>query len=155
MSAPYNPGTIGNRLIELAAAKGAHLTPMQVIKLAYIAHGWSLALLDRPLLKGRVEAWRYGPVIPDLYRRLNMYGRGPIQGQIKNTIFERGEEIDEQSDRLLTQVYEKYGSLTGIQLSNLTHQLGSPWAETYKPDENEAIPDEVIKRHYAGLRKVA
>lgn len=43
------------------------LTPLQVIKMVYIAHGYSLALLDEPLVEEAVEAWRYGPVLPSVY----------------------------------------------------------------------------------------
>ncbi len=54
------------------------LTSMQVLKLVYIAHGYAMAYLDRPLIDGRIEAWRYGPVIPALYHALKGHGGDPI-----------------------------------------------------------------------------
>ena len=73
---PYDAATVANRFIELAESdSGRRLTPMQLIKLTYIAHGFSLAIKNRPLLDESVEAWRYGPVIPSLYRKLKSYGR--------------------------------------------------------------------------------
>lgn len=148
----YNATTIANEFLGLASADGRELTPMQVIKLTYIAHGWSLALLDRPLIENKIEAWRYGPVIPDLYRRLNIYGRNPIAGPIKRAMLERSETLDENAKSLISQVFGKYGALTGIQLSNLTHRTGTPWAIAYRADENNAISNEVIKDHYASLK---
>ncbi|MBN8811185.1 MULTISPECIES: hypothetical protein [unclassified Sphingomonas] len=38
---------VADRLLELAAADGRERTPMQLPKLAYIAHGWHLALHGR------------------------------------------------------------------------------------------------------------
>ena len=151
MSKTYNPATVANKFLELAQEEGRQLTPMTLIKLSYIAHGWSLALLKRPLLKGRIEAWRYGPVIPDLYQRLKTFGRGPVTGKIPKTIFERDEALDADAERLVEEVYEKYGKLTGIQLSHLTHKTDSPWFSAYKTDENNLIPDETIQRHYESL----
>ena len=51
----------------IIAHGGGALTPLQVIKLAYIAHGFTLALLGRSLVPEPIEAWRYGPVIPSIY----------------------------------------------------------------------------------------
>lgn len=42
---------------------------MQVIKMAHIAHGYSLAIHNEPLVDEAVEAWKYGPVVPSLYYR--------------------------------------------------------------------------------------
>ncbi|WP_131993555.1 type II toxin-antitoxin system antitoxin SocA domain-containing protein [Dokdonella fugitiva] len=40
---------------------------MQLLKLVYLCHAWTLGLLGRPLLREEVQAWRYGPVFPALY----------------------------------------------------------------------------------------
>ena len=38
-------------------------TQFQLRKLIYIAHGWSFDLRDKPLILGRIYAWKYGSVI--------------------------------------------------------------------------------------------
>lgn len=150
--APYNAATVANRFIELAAADNRQLTPMQLIKLSYIAHGFSLAINKRPLLKGGVEAWRYGPVVPSLYQRLKIYGSNPVPSQISPTIFERREELAGEDAALIDAVFGKYGSLNGIQLSHLTHKPGTPWHESYVPGEyGTPIDDQQIRVHYATL----
>ena len=74
----YDAAAIGNEFIRLAAAHGRRITPMQAIKLTYIAHGWHLAMTGRPLLRDQVQAWKFGPVLPELYHALKAYGNGPI-----------------------------------------------------------------------------
>jgi len=54
---------------------------MQLIKLVYIAHGWTLGLYNQPLIGKQVEAWTYGPVIPSVYHDFKHYGRDPITQQ--------------------------------------------------------------------------
>lgn len=152
MSAPYNAATIANHFIELAGEQGKKLTPMQLIKLAYIAHGFSLAIYKRPLLNESVEAWRYGPVVPSLYRRLKSYGSSEVSAPISTTIFGRNESLDEEDRQLLDTVFQKYGKFNGVQLSHLTHRPGTPWAEAYTPGEyGTPIDDAQIKVHYATL----
>ena len=153
MPAPYNPLTVANYIIEKAEAQGRRLTPMQIIKLVYISHGFSLAMLRRPLLNEEVEAWRYGPVIPSLYRRFKKFGSREVDELLPPAFFGlRTEQLDPQDKQLLDAVFDKYGNLNGIQLSHLTHRRGTPWAESYSPDElGTPIDNALIKTHYATL----
>ena len=38
---------------------------MHAIKLVYLCHGWMLGIYGRSLIGEPVEAWRYGPVVPE------------------------------------------------------------------------------------------
>ncbi|HEX8415686.1 MAG TPA: type II toxin-antitoxin system antitoxin SocA domain-containing protein [Sphingomicrobium sp.] len=152
MPAPYDAATVANRFIELAGGQGRKLTPMQLIKLTYIAHGFSLAIHKRPLLNERVEAWRYGPVVPSLYRRLKKFGSGAVTETVPPPMFGGREDLEDEDRQLLDIVFEKYGRFNGVQLSHLTHRPGTPWAESYEPGSYGAdIDDSQIRTHYATL----
>lgn len=138
---------VANEFIRLARADGRALTPLQVIKLTYIAHGWMLALYQRPLISDPIEAWKYGPVIPSLYHALKKYGSGSVTGTIGAGFFDAGTLDDDERD-LIEQVYKEYGHLTGIQLSRITHLPGTPWYETWTGEPNEEIPNDLIAEHY-------
>lgn len=140
--------TVADEFLKIAKRRGEFLTPMQLIKLVYIAHGWFLALRGQDLFGDRIEAWKYGPVIPDLYRATKHFGRNPIPHHLVN---DEPSGIPDDVRPFLEDVYSKYGSLSGIQLSNLTHRAGSPWYEVFSSGEyNGEITDEVIRRHYLG-----
>ncbi len=66
MEAKYNAITVADELLRLAKRSGISLSPMKLMKLVYIAQGWHLAIKDAVLFGNRIEAWKYGPVIPDL-----------------------------------------------------------------------------------------
>jgi uncharacterized phage-associated protein len=70
----HNPIAIANYFIELAK----FITPMKLQKLVYFAHGWCLALADKPLINEKIEAWQYGPVVSSLYREFKKYGNEGI-----------------------------------------------------------------------------
>src|SRR5437867_1299935 len=74
----YDAETVANEFLRAAWQSGRTLTNMQLQKLVYIAHGYTLAMTHDPLIRQSVEAWRYGPVIRDLYRALQKYGAGQV-----------------------------------------------------------------------------
>ena len=120
---------------------------MQLLKLVFIAHGWMLGLYGRPLICDTVQAWKYGPVIPDLYRSIRHFRNNPVTGVLATT---DGTDLDEFETDLINQVFENYGQYTGIQLSMLTHQAGSPWHMVYKPNQADTvISNDLIKLYYS------
>jgi len=147
----YDVLTVADAILKLAKSKGKTLTPMQLVKLVYIAHGWSLGLRGRGLIRNRIEAWQYGPVIPDLYHATKSYGRQPIPLDAIDEAVEAPLSPDDQ--RFVEQVFDKYGHLDGISLSWLTHKAGTPWTKVY--DERNwprtRISDELIAGHYQEL----
>lgn len=143
----YDVLNVADAILKIAKKHGKSLTPMQLMKLTYIAHGWSLGIRNIDLFPNRIEAWQYGPVIPDLYRATKSYGRNPIPmdaiGDPENIA------VSDDDLAFLEDVYSKYGHLDGIALSYLTHQRGTPWDKCYRPGVyGIEIPDELIRKHY-------
>lgn len=149
--------SIANYLLSMARTYSECLTPMQLIKLVYLCHGWTLGLLKHPLIVEDVEAWKYGPVIRDLYHSLKQYKNNPISGplcEVDTDVGLRGEE-----EALVQAVYKRYGHLSGPQLSALTHKKGSPWEKTWeawgKHHFGAVIPQHLIQSHYEERAKQA
>src|SRR5690242_19451838 len=82
---PFSAKAVANEFLKLAKEEHRTLSPMQVIKLVYLAHGWYLAITGRPLLDERVQAWRFGPVVPSIYHEFKKYGNGPIEDPARTT----------------------------------------------------------------------
>jgi uncharacterized phage-associated protein len=149
--AMYDARNVANEFLRQAAGQGTRLTNMELQKLVYIAHGYSLAILDRPLIKQYVEAWRYGPVIPDLYHAVRQYRSGDVT-ELINVL--PPETLSETDSKLVGSVLSAYGRFSGPQLSTMTHREGTPWKEVYEPNDSfhsDTIPDKLIKAHYLKL----
>lgn len=156
--AVFDVNAIANFFIKKANEERANdLTPMKLLKLVYIAHGWSLGLLGKPLFNEEVEAWKFGPVIPALYHSVKAFGKSQVDRELMTHPFMADDckEIKKDSieDVLLNKVWEAYGHLSGVQLSSITHKPGSPWEKTW---DNKAlrgliIPTTAIQEHYESL----
>jgi uncharacterized phage-associated protein len=55
---------------------------------------------------------------------------------------------------MVGQIYDLYGHLDGISLSNITHMPGTPWAQTYRTGQfSTPIPNDLIAAHYRRLKE--
>lgn len=144
----YTAITVADEILRIAKAAGRALTPLQLMKLVYISHGWHLAIRGRDLFGNRIEAWKYGPVIPDLYRATKQFGRNPIPLEL----IDDASSMDPATRAFLLDVHSKYGHLDGIALSSLTHQSGTPWDQVYEEGVlNREISDDIIRNYYLAL----
>lgn len=145
----YSSLAVANAFLDLARQGGQPLTNMQLQKLVYIAHGYSLALLERPLFFHNVHAWQWGPVIPKLYKPLRKYGAEEVTEAIPTT--DEAVPADSEEMDVIRAVWETYGHFTGSKLSGMTHREGSPWSKTWTAEPYEIISNESIGEYYRTL----
>lgn len=95
---------------------------MKLQKLVYYSQAWHVALTDEPLFEDSIQAWSRGPVVDELWQRHR--GRWNING------WDRGQSdhLVGTSENVVALVCDVYGSLSGDDLSELTHQE-LPWRE--------------------------
>ncbi|WP_310532344.1 type II toxin-antitoxin system antitoxin SocA domain-containing protein [Novosphingobium sp.] len=146
---PYSAAKIANQMLGLARDKGEEITPLKLLKLVYIAHGWSFPYLHEPLLAEPAQAWQYGPVVPSLYRAVSKFRAGPITEFVPDT---DPQALSEPAIALIQSVYETYSGYSGTQLSNMTHMPNTPWSEAWNSHgKNAIIPNDRIAAHYQNL----
>lgn len=149
---PYSPIKVANEILRLAREQvpAQPLTPLQLIKLVYIANGWWLAYRDEPLVSEPAQAWAYGPVMPSLYFSVRHHRASPVDWPVSGD--SDPQELAPDARGLIASVFKAYGHLSGTQLSNMTHQPNTPWSETWNgAGKNAVIPAEKIAAHYKVL----
>lgn len=102
------------------------ITNLKLNKLLYFAQGAYLARTGKHLFDERIEAWQFGPVVPEIYHRYKVCGRNAIptvEETISRSLFQ-----DDEFDVLLD-VMREFGQYTGTTLVTLTHMPGTPWSE--------------------------
>lgn len=158
MSRVVTSTAVARRFLKTATKAGKPLTPLKLIKLSYLAHGWAYPILGYLLVDETVEAWQYGPVFPLLYDELKKHGREPVS-MIPNTEREinmkkRGVDLKlmKKEKGLIDAVFKSYKDYNGSQLITLTHEDGGPWSLTRKMMfwDRKMEPD-VICKHYSEL----
>ncbi len=148
----HSPLAIANAVLDEAARQGKALTIMQLLKLVYIAHGWSLALLGKALVNERPEAWQHGPVFPAVYRAFRKFGSGKITERASTPFGPLADaDLSKSQSDIIKSVVRGYGDMHAFTLSSITHKPDTPWSQTYTPGQSNEIPDELIQAHYREL----
>lgn len=150
----FPPLAVANAVLDEARAQGKTLTIMQLLKLAYIAHGWSLALLNAPLVNEEPEAWQHGPVFPSIYREFRRYGSQPITANANGPFgTAHVANLSDGQHAIVKSVVQNYGDMHAFALSRITHEPDTPWWKTYRNGfgSSDDIPNAVIRDHYQKL----
>jgi uncharacterized phage-associated protein len=125
------------------------LTNLKLQKLLYFSQAASLSLKNVPLFQEKIEAWKFGPVVPDVYRSLKSFGNEPI------TITSTVQELSPEATALLEDVWNIYGKFSAHELVNITHNHPL-WKKIYfSNNPNKEITQEEIKSSYANYYQVA
>jgi len=146
----YYATQIANEFLRRGKRDGIDVDPLKLQKLVYLAHGWHLAFLGTPLIREAIEAWRYGPVVPSLYREFKEFGVSPITKEAH--VPPTAPQLDPVSIALIDQAWKRYGTKNGLDLSMITHEPGSAWDIVRRNSPNDwnspTIPDTYIKNEF-------
>ena len=153
----YASTTIANTII----AKNPGRNIMGIVKLVYLAQGWSLANKD-PLVSDLPQYWECGPVHVAVYDMLRGFGGRPIGAPVPLRgafVAHVVPEDDAKTHVLLDELVRVHRQYTDIQLSNYCHEKGTPWANAraklgFRRLLHTCIPETDLL-HWFGMRLIA
>ena len=127
---------VANYFVQKGVDEKRPIDNMKVNKLVYLAHGWHLGFNGNPLIRERVEAWQYGPVVRSVYDAFKEYGKHNIVKQADTGMGTKTDEIKNDADpetiQILDAIWNCYRERSALQLSKLTHEKDSPWDKALK-----------------------
>lgn len=146
----YSPTSVAKEFARISENGATH---MKLQKLVYMAYGTWLRDHEEPFVSEPPQVWQYGPVFASLYHLLKIYKSTPIGVAQFEEIAPAGEIAENDKKALISKVWKKYGTLSAISLSNITHVPGSPWHEIassnkFRVPTGTAIPDDLMKRYF-------
>lgn len=134
-------------------SKAGSISTVKLQKLLYYSHGWSFALTNKPLFPDEIQAWKFGPVV------VNVYANHRKARTVDSWNWGDPEKVPETQKRVIDAVWETYGGLSPFKLADMTHQetpYKVAWAKN-PPGQlaGVQITDEEISKFFKGMRKKA
>lgn len=109
----------------------------------------------------KIEAWDFGPVVPEAYYEYKQYGSGDIP-TIKSYIMFNEKDIwnakriefedtiiADEDKSLIERVVDKFADCSATNLVSLTYRQ-SPWIDAYVPYQNNEITIKAIREYFNG-----
>lgn len=132
------------------------MSNLKLQKMIYLVYANYLEKTGRKLFQENIIAYKYGPVIPDVYKYYKTNGKNIIvpddelinqEVELPIVLARFLQSSDEKNIiHSVQDVFEKYGHYSASDLVSLTHRDGSPWSNT---NINDIISDgDILKYHH-------
>lgn len=131
---------VAKYIVQEALHRESPVSNLKLQKLLYFVQGVSLALNNVPAFEDDIVAWKYGPVVEDVYYAYSMYGANDII-----IPFEADVNLTEKLKHVINLVLDELLPVSAIALVNETHLTGSPW---HSVNLNAVIPNSNIKQYF-------
>jgi uncharacterized phage-associated protein len=125
------------------------MTAMKLQKLVYYSQAWHTVWADDNLFENRIEAWKDGPVCPDLWKE--------HANSFKVSRIDKGDsdKLNKREKKSIKQVLEFYGKRSAQWLSDLTHSE-DPWLDARRDTKpgarsNAPITPRAMQEYYSSL----
>lgn len=131
---------IANEFVKLSLKNNKSLSPLKLLKLVYLSHGWMLSLKNKPMFTCDIEMWKYGPIIPALYKTIEKYRDCHIDKPLINNNL----QLMDDKKQIIQDTLEIYGNISAIKLSVLTNKIRN----YYKFVNGEKISNDIIQDYF-------
>ena len=143
-SAQEKAENIAKYIIYFFNEHGKTITNLQLQKILYFSWIDYYKQTDKELFDDYFFAWRYGPVIPDVYYKYNCYGRSNIPKEDPYSLMQDCDEclltddIKLRCDKtVLNSIIESYTDTPATMLVEKSHLQGGAWDQTFENGEGE------------------
>lgn len=156
----YNVLDVCRHVINYSNDKNYGISNLKLQKILYLVQAYFLISNDgNPCFNERIEAWEFGPVVPEAYDEYKQYGSGNIP-RIKSYFVlnpkdawntTRVEFCDNtilpEDKQRIDKVVDEFADYSATDLVALTHNQ-SPWIDAYVPYQNNEITLDAIRRYF-------
>ena len=143
MNKVYNAIEIAKYMVNKCTHENCPISNLQLQTMLYFLQGESYKSREQPLFTNRIEAWPYGPVVPDVYYLYSASDAVPIYMFYENA----DANIDLQDQQWINPLIERYSNMDVWDLIDLSHTDGAPWYNTIKLKGGGIIEERIIKSY--------
>ncbi|MFB0828009.1 Panacea domain-containing protein [Brevibacillus laterosporus] len=135
---------------------------LKLQKILYYAYATYLLSTGEKLFKEPIVAYKYGPVVEEIYQKYKGYGSFEIdQKEDRTFVIYRDEFTFTPSymriissrhgitaAKVIVDVLEKYLPYSPSELVDKTHAHGGPWSQVYEAGFNCVVDDDTIRKYH-------
>lgn len=140
----YTAMNVASEVVRQYERRQQSITNLKLQKILYYAQMKYMQQSNCALFGDDFQAWRHGPVIPEVYEVFRKYVSGNIDYKDKD-VLENRVEISAEQKKVIEEIVDMTVNVKAWDLVEKTHQT-KPWKDTYIPNRNCVISKERIRR---------
>lgn len=134
---------VAKYVLDYCLKAGTPISNLKLQKIMYFLQGEYFKSKSDSLFRENLCAWKFGPVVPEVYREFSVYGGNSILNNYDTDI-----EIEDQ--KIINPIIDQYREIPVWRLVEKTHEEGSPWHCAFtKMGEWSEIPQCYISEFFA------
>lgn len=139
----YASNLIADYLIKRSNQLGKAMSNLKLQKILYFIQAEFLVTKGEACFSENIEAWDFGPVVPNVYHKYKIYGSSNIPYIDDNCV----QIITDEDKKLIDGIFDECSKYSASTLVEITHQQ-SPWKEAYRPYCSMVISNKSIKEYF-------
>ena len=140
----YDVNLIARYIVKRCNQKRYSISNLKLQKILYFVQAEFLVEKNKPCFSAEIEAWDFGPVVPEIYHKYKIYGSASIPYVETNTI----PAIPNDDASIIDSIVDECGEYSASALVQITHNQ-APWKDAYIPRFNNVITKNSIKKYFS------
>lgn len=138
----YSASKVSQYIIFWHKQRGLSVSHVKLQKLLYYVQGYALVKKEEPLFYENFQAWKHGPVIPEIYQDYKSYGSNAL-----NVFGHPRLEINDEI--IINDILENFSNYNAFIMAEQTHKE-TPWKAHIEFED--IIPQSEIKSFFEYIR---
>lgn len=129
MEGKYSVDTVSRYIIDYCDKHFGGVSNYRLQKLLYFVQVEFIKETGQAAFKEEIEAWSFGPVVPEIYRKYKVFGREDISLAIFNED-DVSNKIKNDDKIIINNVLDKASNKPTAELVRISH-IQKPWQDAY------------------------
>lgn len=155
---------VSRYVINYSNKKNYGVSNLKLQKLLYFIQVYFIKDINEPCFEEAIEAWDFGPVVPEVYQEFKQFGSTDIPSVYSYYEFDydnpwesKKKNFDEdcikkKDRRIINLVIDKLADYSATDLVRITHNQ-RPWIDAYKSYSNNEITIKSIEEYFSEKQK--
>lgn len=159
MEGKYFVDTVSRYIIDYCDKHFGGVSNYRLQKLLYFVQVEFIKETGQAAFKEEIEAWSFGPVVPEIYRKYKIFGGENIILNNNINVFSvlsslrdiYNEKISKHDGQIINRVLDEASHLPTAELVRISH-IQEPWKNAYNKDNpKNVITKESIYEYFVGV----
>ena len=141
----YKALDVASYVINYCNRQDKMISNLRLQKLLYFIQAYFVIQdgVNSPCFEERIEAWDFGPVVPDVYRYFSVFGSGHI---FKIRDFDE-DTILSIHQKMIAKVIDSFCDYSDADLLKLTHTQ-EPWKNAFEQSKQNEITVKALREYF-------